>query len=221
MTTPRRFHRLRAVLDRRQPDLTVLLEGVHKPHNLSAVLRTCDAVGVFEAHAITPDGGLPELNEAVTQGTGKWVGLRSYPDLYAAFDELRGRGMQVLAAHPGGDAVDFRDADFTPPTAVLLGQERDGLTTAAAARADRLIAVPMMGMVASLNVSVAAALILFEAQRQRVAAGLYDRSRLDAEVYRRTLFEWAYPLLAERCHRYGMPYPPLDDEGDLLGPVPR
>jgi tRNA (guanosine-2'-O-)-methyltransferase len=221
MTTPRRFHRVRSVLDRRQPDLTVLLEGVHKPHNLSAVLRTCDAVGVFEAHAITPDGVPPDLNEAVTQGTGKWVRLRAYPDLYEAFDLLRGRGFQVLGAHPAPEAVDFRAVDYTRPTAVLLGQEREGLTTAAAARADRLIVVPMLGMVASLNVSVAAALILFEAQRQRVAAGLYDRSRLDPETYRATLFEWAYPVLAERCRRHGVPYPDLGADGELLGPVPR
>ena len=221
MTTPRRFHRVRSVLDRRQPDLTVLLEGVHKPHNLSAVLRTCDAVGVFEAHAVTPDGELPILNDAVTSGTGKWVRMRTYPELYEALDTLRERGFQVLAAHPVAGAIDFRDADYTRPTAVLLGEEKDGLTAAATARADRLIAVPMLGMVASLNVSVAAALILFEAQRQRSAAGLYDRSRLDPEIYRATLFEWAYPVLAERCREHGAPYPDLDDEGELLGSVPR
>lgn len=221
MTTPRRFQRVRSVLDHRQPDLTVLLEGVHKPHNLSAVLRTCDAVGIFEVHAITADGAPPDLNLAVTQGTGKWVRLRAYPDLYEPFDALRERGLQVLAAHPAAGAIDFREADYTRPTAVLLGQERDGLTAAAAARADRTIAIPMLGMVASLNVSVAAALILFEAQRQRVAAGLYDRSRLDPAIYRQTLFEWAYPVLAERCHRHGVPYPDLGDDGELLGPVPR
>lgn len=221
MTTPRRFRRLKAVLDRRQPDLTVLLEGVHKPHNLSAVLRSCDAAGVFEAHAITPDGALPALNEAVTSGTGKWLRVRTHPDLYAAVDELQVGGFQLLAAHPAAGAVDFREADYTAPTAVLLGQEKEGLTAAAVARADRLIAVPMMGMVASLNVSVAAALILFEAQRQRAAAGLYDRSRLNPESYRTTLFEWAYPVLAERCRRHRVPYPDLGEDGALLGPVPR
>ena len=147
--------------------------------------------------------------------------MRTYPDLYEAFDTLREQGVQVLGAHPAPGAVDFRDADYTRPTAVLLGQEKDGLTAAAAARADRLVAIPMLGMVASLNVSVAAALILFEAQRQRSAARLYDRSRLDPEIYHATLFEWAYPVLAEHCQRHGMPYPDLDDNGELLGPMPR
>jgi tRNA (guanosine-2'-O-)-methyltransferase len=76
-------------------------------------------------------------------------------------------------------------------------------------------------MVASLNVSVAAALILYEAERQRTAAGLYDHRRLDDETYRHTLFEWAYPQHARRCQRAGVPYPPLGDDGEILGEVPR
>jgi tRNA (guanosine-2'-O-)-methyltransferase len=221
MPTPRRLARIRSVLDRRQPDLTVLLEGVHKPHNFSAVLRTCDSVGVFEAHAVTPAGAKPELNEAVTSGTGKWMRVRSHAELGPAYRELREAGLQLVAAHPGERAVDFRDADYTRPTAVVFGQERDGLTAEAVAGADLTVAVPMLGMAASLNVSVAAALILFEAQRQRAAAGLYDRSRLDPETYRTTLFEWAFPDLAERCRRHGVPYPEVGDDGTLLGPVPR
>jgi tRNA (guanosine-2'-O-)-methyltransferase len=218
--TPRRFHRLRQVLDRRQPDLTVVLENVHKPHNLSAIVRTCDAVGVFEAHAVTPDGTL-DLVDAVAQGTRRWMRLRTHPTLYEAFDLLRERGFRILAAHLEPRAVDYREIDYRRPTAVLLGQEKDGVTAEAAARADDLVAIPMLGMVTSLNVSVAAALLLFEAQRQRAAAGLYGRRRLDDETYRHTLFEWAYPGLAELCRREGLPYPPLGEDGEILGPVPR
>ncbi|MEM7051711.1 MAG: tRNA (guanosine(18)-2'-O)-methyltransferase TrmH [Acidobacteriota bacterium] len=221
MTTPQRFHRVRSVLDRRQPDLTVLLENVHKAHNFSAILRSCDAVGVFEAHAVTPTGELPRLHNAVTSGTGKWVRVRSYLDIHSAYDTLREQGFQILAAHPAEGAIDYRQADFTRPTAVLLGQEKDGVTQEAAMRADGWIVIPMLGMVPSLNVSVANALILFEAQRQRQQAGLYEQSRLDPEIYRRTLFEWTYPILAERCQRFGVPYPELDDDGELLGEVPR
>lgn len=221
MTTRRRFQRVRSVLDRRQPDLTVLMENVHKPHNFAAVLRTCDAVGVFEAHAVTPEGARPALNRAVTSGSGKWVRVHAHAEVTAACDELADRGFQLLAAHPARRAVDFRQVDLTRPTAVLLGQEKDGVSAAALARAETLIVIPMLGMVPSLNVSVAAALILFEAQRQRTAAGLYRRPRLDAETYRTTLFEWAYPTLAERCRRDGMAYPELAEDGSLLGPVPR
>lgn len=218
--TPERFRRIVRVLERRQPDLTVVMENVHKPHNFSAVLRTCDAAGVFEAHAVTRDGTLA-VADAVAQGTKRWVEVRTHAGLHEAFDHLRERGFRILAAHLDERAVDFREVDYTRPTALLLGQEKDGVTPEAAARADGWIAVPMAGMVASLNVSVAAAVVLFEAQRQRAAAGLYDRRRLDEETWRRALFEWAYPALAERCRREGVPYPPLGPDGEILGEVPR
>jgi tRNA (guanosine-2'-O-)-methyltransferase len=220
MTTTERFHRVRRVLERRQPDLTVVMENVHKPHNFSAVVRTCDAVGVFEAHAVTPDGDL-SVADAVAKGTRRWVRVRTHASLYECFDPLREDGFQILAAHPHERSVDFRSADFTRPTAILLGQEKDGVSPEAAARADGWIVIPMLGMVASLNVSVAAALILFEAQRQRAAAGMYEHSRLDPETFRRTLFEWAYPRLADKCRREGVPYPPLGEDGEILGDLPR
>ena len=221
MTTARRFRRLQSVLDLRQPDLTVLLENVHKPHNFAAILRTCDAVGMFEAHAVTPEGARPALNEAVTSGAGAWLSVRAWAELGAACDELGGRGFQLVAAHPAPGAVDFRAVDYTRPTALLLGQEKEGVTDQALARADLLVLIPMLGMVPSLNVSVAAAVILFEAQRQRTAAGLYDQPRLDPEVYRATLFEWAWPVLADRCRAAGVPYPALGEDGTVIGPVPR
>lgn len=218
--TPERFQRITAVLDRRQPDLTVVMENVHKPHNFSAVVRTCDAVGVLEAHAVTPDGTLA-VADAVAQGTKRWMRVRTHASILEAFDLLQDSGHQILAAHLDDRAVDYRAVDYTQPTAVLLGQEKDGVTQEAAARADELILIPMMGMVASLNVSVAAALVLFEAQRQRANAGLYDERRLDDETFTRLRFEWAYPKLAEKCRREGLAYPPLSEEGELLGEVPR
>ena len=218
--TPERFQRITDVLDRRQPDLTVVMENVHKPHNFSAVVRTCDAVGVLEAHAVTPDGTL-SVADAVAQGTKRWMRVRTHASILEAFDRLHDTGHQILAAHLDDRAVDFREVDYTKPTAVLLGQEKDGVTTEAAARADELILIPMMGMVQSLNVSVAAALVLFEAQCQRALAGMYDERRLDDETYEKLRFEWAYPTFAEKCRREGVAYPPLGEEGEWLGEVPR
>lgn len=217
--TRERFARLRRTLDRRQPDLTVLLEGVHKPHNFSAILRTCDAVGVLEAHATAPTGRV-RRSRATSSGTAKWVGVRAHASIADALTALRREGLRIVAAHLDDAAVDFRRQDYTRPTAILLGQEKLGVTPQAAAGADALVSIPMLGLGASLNVSVAAALILFEAQRQRAEAGLYDRSRLDPETYRRTLFEWAYPELAAYCRQTGAPYPRLDADGRIRDPVP-
>ena len=217
--TPKRYAKLRGVLDRRQPDLTVLLDNVHKPHNFSAIVRSCDAVGAFEAHAVWPDPRL-KPNHMSSGGTGKWVRVRVHPHLDSAVSALRENGLQIVAAHLDEDALDFRQVDYTRPTAILLGAELDGVSDAGLKHADVRVAVPMAGMVESLNVSVAAAILLFEAQRQRQAAGLYDHSRLDAEVYARTLFEWCHPQVAAHCRRNNRPYPALDENGDILRPSP-
>ncbi len=217
--TPKRYAKLRSVLDRRQPDLTVLLDNVHKPHNFSAIVRSCDAVGAFEAHAVWPDPKL-KPNHMSSGGTGKWVRVRVHPDLDTAVSSLRENGLQIVAAHPDEDALDFRQVDYTRPTAILLGAELDGVSDAGLRHADVHVAVPMAGRVESLNVSVAAAILLFEAQRQREAAGLYHRSRLDEEVYARTLFEWCHPQVAAQCRRNDRPYPALDENGDILRPSP-
>ncbi|HEX3130536.1 MAG TPA: tRNA (guanosine(18)-2'-O)-methyltransferase TrmH [Thermoanaerobaculia bacterium] len=221
MSTPKRFHRVREVLDRRQPDLTVLMEDVQIPRNFAALLRTCDAVGVLEAHAVWRIGGQLKISRPASGGTRKWVPVRRYRDLESAAATLKGRGFRILAAHPADRAVDYREVDYTLPTAVLLGQEETGVTPQAVEMADDLVVIPMMGMGLSLNVSVAAALILFEARRQRAAAGLYDQRRLDPELYERLLFEWTYPVLARLCQKKKVAYPRLGPEGEILGELPR
>jgi tRNA (guanosine-2'-O-)-methyltransferase len=220
MTTPRRFHRVRGVLDRRQPDLTVLLEQVDVPRNLAAILRSCDAVGVFTAHAVWPGGRL-KISRPASGGNRRWVPVRKHRTLAAALEHLRDQGLRILAAHPAPGAVPFREIDYAQPTAILLGNEDNGVSEEALAAVDGQVIVPMSGMGTSLNVSVAAALILFEAQRQRLAAGFYDRPRLDPETYRTTLFEWAWPDLAALCRKRGMAYPALGENGEILGPLPR
>lgn len=217
--TPERFRRLQAILARRQPDLTVLMDRVHKPHNFSAVLRTCDAVGVFRAHVVPTEDFAASHHTA--GGSNRYVHVARHPGLQDALGSLRAGGATIVAAHPTGDAMDFRAVDYTRPTAVLLGTELEGLSKAAVAAADRRVAIPMVGAVESLNVSVAAALILYEAQRQRSEAGLYDVPRLDDELARRTLFEWAYPRIADLCRRRSVQYPALNEDGEIVGPVPR
>jgi len=187
--TEARRRRIEEVLKKRQPDLTVLLENVHKPHNLSAILRTCDAVGVLEAHAVNPTGGVPTFNET-SGGSHKWVYLRVHPDIQTAIAHLRERGFRVYATALREDALDFREVDYTQPTAILLGAEKWGVSEEALALSHGAIKIPMLGMVQSLNVSVAAAVILFEAQRQRLKAGLYEHPRLDPELYQRVLEDW-------------------------------
>ena len=216
--TPQRFARLQQALDRRQPDLSVVFDNVHKPHNLAAVVRTCDAVGVTDLHAVWSDAQL-RANREISAGARKWVQLHVHADIEQALAQVHAAGMLVYAAHPSAGAVDFRAVDYAQPCALLLGSELKGVSESGARLADRHVMIPMAGMTTSLNVSVAAAVILFEAQRQREAAGCYRHGRLSAERRARLLFEWAHPEVAAWCRARQRAYPDLDEHGDIAGPL--
>ncbi|AXK26619.1 tRNA (guanosine(18)-2'-O)-methyltransferase [Serratia marcescens] len=205
------------MLATRQPDLTVCLEQVHKPHNVSAIIRTADAVGVHQVHAVWPTTRMRTLVSSAA-GSNSWVSVKTHPTIGDAVGHLKAQGMQILATNLSARAVDFREVDYTRPTCVLLGQEKTGITEEALALADQDIVIPMIGMVQSLNVSVASALILYEAQRQRQNAGLYrrDNSMLDEEEQQRLLFEGGYPVLANVAKRKGLPRPQIDEQGQVV-----
>lgn len=215
--SPERYVRICDMLATRQPDLTVCLERVHKPHNVSAIIRTADAVGVHQVHAVWPSTRL-RTQAASAAGSNSWVNVKTHLSIASAITHLKGQGMQILATHLSARAVDFRAVDYTRPTCILFGQEKTGITAEALAMADQDIIIPMIGMVQSLNVSVAAALILYEAQRQRQNAGMYCRTEsvLDAEEQQRLLFEGGYPVLANVAKRKGLPRPEIDQQGQVV-----
>ncbi len=213
--TARRLQRFKAALDRRQPDLTVVLDGVHKPHNFSAILRTCDAVGVPSVHIVPSRSTLPAIS-STAQGSQKWVDVHRHGSFSEAAKQLKERGFTLYAAHLTHDAKDFRAVDLSAPSAIVLGTEKFGLDDASLALVDQPILVPMQGLVQSLNVSVAAALILFEAQRQRLENGLYDTPRIAAPERRRMLFRWLHPRVAAQCDARGLAYPDLDEDGAII-----
>lgn len=211
--TPERYQRIRDMLAKRQTDLTVCLERVHKPHNVSAVVRTCDAVGIHKVHTVWED--LYSFRSGTAMGSQHWVQVQTHRQIEHAIGHLKQQGMQVLVTNLSDHAVDYREIDYTQPTAVIFGQEKYGVTDEAIAMADQDIKIPMVGMVQSLNVSVAAALVLYEAQRQRQLAGLYDVQHLSEEECQRVLFEGGYPTLTKVCKQKGIPYPPIDDAGRI------
>ncbi|MCM2681006.1 tRNA (guanosine(18)-2'-O)-methyltransferase TrmH [Echinimonas agarilytica] len=214
MATPR-FHRLNSILDRRQMDLTVCMEHVNKPHNLSAVVRTADAVGVHDLHAIWEDSELKRSN-FYSSGSNNWTRIHRHVDIETAISTLKAQNMQVLATHLSDNSVDFRDIDYAKPTAILLGTERFGISQTALDLSDQHIVIPMMGMVQSLNVSVASALILYEAQRQRDIAGMYQQPpKIEYEERQRLLFEGCHEALFRRCRQKGLPFPVIDDQGEV------
>lgn len=215
--TPERYARICEMLAARQPDLTVCMEEVHKPHNIAAVIRTADAVGVHEVHAVWPSSRMRTLVSSAA-GSNSWVQVKTHQTIQQAVAKMKAKGMQVLATHLSDKAVDFRTIDYTRPTCILLGQEKTGITPEALALADSDIVIPMVGMVQSLNVSVASALILYEAQRQRENAGMYQRqiSPLSAKEQQRLLFDGGYPVLSNVAKRKKLPRPFIDESGQII-----
>ena len=212
--TPERFAKLQRALDLRQPDLTVFLDAVNKAQNLSAIIRTADAVGIQRLHASSAGDSL-RLHHMIAGGAKHWVAVTLHRSTRTALAALHAEGWRLVAAHGGPETRDYRDVDYTAKVALIVGAENFGLSDAARAAADDHVAIPMHGLGASLNVSVALGIILAEAERQRLAAGFYAKSRLTPEERERTLFEWSYPELAERCRQQGRPYPPLTADGRL------
>ena len=203
-------------------DLTVLVEHVEKPHNLSAILRSCDAVGVLEAHAVSMQHSTPTFN-STAQGSQKWVSLKTHIDIEVAIKELKAKGFKTYGTCLESQSSEYSECDFTGPTAFVLGAEKWGLTKQAKELIDENIYIPMRGMVQSLNVSVAAATLLFEALRQREVAGIVPRNGegIKPSLYKKLIFKWAYPEVAKWCESQNREYPSLSKNGEILEDLPR
>ena len=214
--TPERYQKILSVLYKRQSDLTVIVDRLHIGRNLAAIRRTCDASGVGTLHAVIPEGFEQKRFAGTTMGSHKWVELKRYQSTPEVIESVKQQGMKVLAADIDPEAKDYRQIDLTQPTAILMGAEVDGVSTEAKELADGFFCVPMLGMVESFNVSVACALILAEAVRQRTEAGMLDAPSLPADEITRLAFEWGYPKLKRYYQGKRLPYPDLDDAGQII-----
>jgi len=190
MPTARRLQKMERVLRNRQPDLRVVCENIHDPHNVSAILRTCDAAGVGMVHLLYTHEEFPQLGKKSSASAKKWIDIqrhRSFEDLQQA---LHRDGITIYATHLGEQAISIYDVDWTQPSAIIMGNEHRGVSEEALAIADANVYIPQFGMIESLNVSVATAIILYEAVRQRLQANWYPNPNLDSEWIAAKLQEW-------------------------------
>ncbi|MCB0558179.1 MAG: RNA methyltransferase [Lewinellaceae bacterium] len=191
--TPERMQRLKEVASRRQAGLTVILENVHDPHNIGAVIRSCDSVGIPEIFVLYTEPHLTEdhilIGRKSASGARKWVDVHYYTSLEACFRHVKEKYRRVLATHLGESAVSLHSLDLTQPTALLFGNERDGVSEAALAYAEGNFIIPQMGMAKSLNISVACAVTLYEALRQRQHAGMYEDENPMPATEQQALYE--------------------------------
>lgn len=188
--TERRKEKFLAVARRRQPGLTVVLENIHDPHNVSAVLRSCDAVGILQVELLYTVEKFPRIGKKSSSSASKWIKRRQHRSVKECYDTLHQEGYRVYATHLSEDAVDLYDFNLTGNVAFVFGNEHRGVSAEATATADGNIRIPMMGMIQSLNVSVAAAVCLYEALRQRKILGMYEHPALPESQLESLLKEW-------------------------------
>jgi tRNA (guanosine-2'-O-)-methyltransferase len=191
--TPERRARLLSVLNKRQHDITVVLENVFDPHNISAVMRTCDAVGVQEVYVLnTRIPRHKKWGAKSSSSAAKWLTVHQFTDAAACFAELRSKYDKILTTHLSSDAVNLYDIDFTGSVALVFGNEHSGVSDEILAMADGNFIIPQVGIIRSLNISVACAVTLYEAQRQKRLAGHYDSCRLPQQQLNTLLDQWGF-----------------------------
>lgn len=189
--TPARFEKLKAVLQRRQFNLTIVLENVFDPHNISAVMRTCDAVGIQEIYILnTKIPRHKKWGARSSSSAAKWLTVHQFENTDQCFESIRKRGLKILTTHLGDDAVPLYAVDFTTPLALVFGNEHSGVSDEIRAKADGNFVIPQVGIIQSLNISVACAVTLYEAFRQKEKAGHYHGHAQEIEARVQLLKDW-------------------------------
>ena len=191
--TPERSEKLTSVLNKRQPDLTVVLENVTDPHNISAVMRTCDAVGLQDIYILnTVIPKHKKWGARSSSSAAKWLTVHQFTDVGECIIALRSRFNKIYTTHLSSDAVGLHVLDLTEPVALVFGNEHGGVSEEMIAVADGNFIIPQVGIIQSLNISVACAVSLYEAFRQKQLAGHYDGPKLPGEQLRSLRTEWGF-----------------------------
>ncbi|MGB0430308.1 MAG: TrmH family RNA methyltransferase [Bacteroidia bacterium] len=190
--SPGRVNKVKSVLAHKQPGLTVVLENVHDPHNIMAVLRTCDAVGIYNVHIIESKKRTwdPKIGKNSSSGAKKWVFAQTYKNVDDCYAQLRSEDKNIYTTHMAKNSKSLYDLNLTQNVALVFGNEHDGVTAEAVEKADGNFLIPQFGMIQSLNISVACAVSLFEACRQRLASGMYNQASFNDEQYNHLVEEW-------------------------------
>ena len=191
--TPERNQRLTTVLNHRQPGLTVVLENVFDPHNISAVMRTCDAVGIQDIYIL--NNKIPphkKWGAKSSSSAAKWLTIHQFTDPVSCFNALRKNFSKIYTTHLSTDAVGLYDLNLTEPVALVFGNEHSGVSDDIIAMADGNFIIPQVGIIKSLNISVACAVTLYEAFRQKRNAGHYAEPMLALEQRTTLRQEWGF-----------------------------
>lgn len=189
--TPERTGKLTGVLHKRQSNLTVVMENVHDPHNISAVMRTCDAVGIQDIYILnTKIPRHKKFGSKSSSSAAKWMTVHQFTNTEECFDELRKNYQHIYATHLASNAISLYEIDFTKSTALVFGNEHEGVSDEITKFVDGNFSIPQVGIIQSLNISVACAVSIYEAFRQKKNAGHYDNPSLSQQQMNELMLQW-------------------------------
>ncbi len=189
--TPERHTKLTSVLNKRQGNIAIVMENVFDPHNISAVMRTCDAVGVQDIYVLNTK--IPQHKKwgaKSSSSAAKWLTIHQYDNAADCLSSLRKRYSTILTTHLSSDAVSLHSIDFAKSIALIFGNEHSGVSDEIRAMADGNFVIPQVGIIQSLNISVACAVTLYEAFRQKTNAGHYNQPGMDSVKYDELYKKW-------------------------------
>jgi tRNA (guanosine-2'-O-)-methyltransferase len=189
--TPERYNRMLSVIKNRQTNLTVVMENVNDPHNISAVMRTCDAVGIQDLYILnTKIAKHDYFGVKSSSSAAKWLTVHQFTNVADCFEALRKNYNKIFTTHLSSDAVSLYELDFTDSVALVFGNEHDGVSEETIAMSDGNFIIPQLGFIQSLNISVACAVSIYEAHRQKMAAGHYIEQSMTKERQDALLRDW-------------------------------
>ena len=189
--TPERYNRMLSVIKNRQTNLTVVMENVNDPHNISAVMRTCDAVGIQDLYILnTKIAKHDYFGVKSSSSAAKWLTVHQFTNVADCFAALRKNYNKIFTTHLSSDAVSLYELDFTDSVALVFGNEHDGVSEETIAMSDGNFIIPQLGFIQSLNISVACAVSIYEAHRQKMAAGHYIEQSMTKERQDALLRDW-------------------------------
>ncbi|SUG45068.1 tRNA (guanosine-2'-O)-methyltransferase [Salmonella enterica subsp. arizonae] len=212
-----RYARICEMLARRQPDLTICMEQVHKPHNVSAIIRTADAVGVHEVHAVWPGSRMRTMASAAA-GSNSWVQVKTHRTIGDAVAHLKGQGMQILATHLSDKAVDFREIDYTRPTCILMGQGENRYYSGSIRPGGSGYhhSYDRHGTVAERFPSPPRSFFMKPSASGKTRACICAKTACCRKMNSSACcFEGGYPVLAKVAKRKGLPYPRINQQGEI------
>lgn len=206
--TPERTNKINDILLKRQPDLAVVMENVDDPHNIAAVMRTCDAVGIQDIYVLNtriPPHGYFGVRSS--SSAAKWLTVHQFNEIDLCFEALRKKYKHIYSTHLGSDSIGLFEIDFTQPVALVFGNEHDGVSEATRNLCDGNFTIPQVGMIQSLNISVACAISIYEAFRQKNIAGHYNREMIIHPDATALIEKWGlkkekWRMKKNKLHRY-------------------